>query len=64
MAASNYGTLHPSLAGDKWPEHALDEERAFQMKEVTKREDTLAQLNRDLHKALFVGGYRPLAARR
>ena len=63
--ASNYETLHPSRPGDEWPEHALNEGRAFQINEITKREDTLAQLNRDLHKALFVGGYRPwkIAAR-
>jgi hypothetical protein len=58
-AASNYESLHPIRAGDEWPEHSLGEERAFQINEITKREDTLAQLSRDLRKALFVGGCGP-----
>jgi hypothetical protein len=29
------------------------------MNEITKREDTLAQLSRNLHKALFVGAVGP-----
>ena len=57
-AASNYES-HPSRAGDEWPEHSLGEGRAFQINEITKREDTLAQLSRDLRKALFVGGCGP-----
>ena len=32
---------------------------AFQINEITKREDTLAQLTRNLRKALFVGGCGP-----
>ena len=52
-AASNYES-HPSRAVDEWPEHSLGEGRAFQKNEITKCEDTLAQLSRDLHKALFV----------
>ena len=58
-AASNYESLHPIRAGDEWPEHSLGEGRAFQINEITKCEDTLAQLSWDLHKALFVGGCRP-----
>jgi hypothetical protein len=58
-AASNYESLHPIRAGDEWPEHSLGEERAFQINEITKREYTLAQLSRDLRKALFVGGCGP-----
>jgi hypothetical protein len=46
--ASNYESLHP-----------LGEGRSFQMNEITKREDTLAQLSRNLHKALFVGAVGP-----
>ena len=57
-AASDYES-HPSRAGDEWPEHSLGEGRAFQINEITKCEETLAQLSRDLHKALFVGGRRP-----
>ena len=57
-AASDYES-HPSRAGDEWPEHSLSEGRSFQINEITKCEDTLAQLSRDLHKALFVGGHRP-----
>jgi hypothetical protein len=58
-AASNYESLHPIRAGDEWPEHSLGEGCAFQINEITKREDTLAQLSRDLRKALFVGGCGP-----
>jgi hypothetical protein len=57
--ASNYESLHPIRAGDEWPEHSLGEGCAFQINEITKREDTLAQLSRDLRKALFVGGCGP-----
>jgi hypothetical protein len=56
-AASNYESLHPIRIGDEWPEHSLGD--AFQINEITKREDTLAQLSRDLRKALFVGGCEP-----
>ena len=58
-AASNYESLHPIRAGDEWPEHSLGEGCAFQINEITKREDTLAQLSRDLRKALFVGDCGP-----
>jgi hypothetical protein len=58
-AVSNYESLHPIRAGDEWPEHSLGEGCAFQINEITKREDTLAQLSRDLRKALFVGGCGP-----
>src|SRR4029077_6562575 len=47
-AASDYES-HPSRAGDEWPEHSPGEGRAFQINEITKCEDTLAQLSRDLH---------------
>jgi hypothetical protein len=58
-AASNYESLHPIRAGDEWPGHSLGEGCAFQINEITKREDILAQLSRDLRKALFVGGCGP-----
>jgi hypothetical protein len=58
-AASNYESLHPIRIGDEWPEHSLGDGCAFQINEITKREDTLAQLSRDLRKALFVGGCEP-----
>jgi hypothetical protein len=58
-AASNYESLHPIPIGDEWPEHSLGDGCAFQINEITKREDTLAQLSRDLRKALFVGGCEP-----
>jgi hypothetical protein len=58
-AVSNEESLHPIRAGDEWPEHSLGEGCAFQINEITKREDTLAQLSRDLRKALFVGGCGP-----
>ena len=58
-AASNCESLHPIRIGDEWPEHSLGDGCAFQINEITKREDTLAQLSRDLRKALFVGGCGP-----
>jgi hypothetical protein len=57
-AASDYES-HPSRSEDEWPEHSLGEARAFQINEITKCEETLAQLSRDLHKALFVGDCGP-----
>jgi hypothetical protein len=55
-AASNYES-HPSRAGDEWPEHSLGEGSASQTNEIS--EDTLAQLSRDLHKALLADGSWP-----
>ncbi len=54
-AKTNYEPLHPSRFGDEWAEHAVGEGRSFEMNEIPKREDTLAQLSRDLHRALFSG---------
>ena len=51
-AKTNYEPLHPSRFG-RMAEHAVGEGRSFEMNEIPKREDTLAQLSRDLHRALF-----------
>jgi hypothetical protein len=56
-AVNNYESLHPSRAGDAWQENALGEGGASQMNEIS--EDTLAQLSRDLHKALLADGSWP-----
>ena len=55
-AASKYES-HPSRAEDEWPEHSLGEGSASQMNEIS--EDSLAQLSRDLHKALLADGGWP-----
>jgi hypothetical protein len=52
-ATTHYEPLHPSRFGDEWAEHAVGAGRSFEMNEIPKREDTLAQLSRDLHRALF-----------
>jgi hypothetical protein len=54
-ATTNYEPLHPSRFGEEWAEHAVVEGRSFEMNEIPKREDTLARLSRDLHRALFSG---------
>jgi hypothetical protein len=55
-AASNYESPHPSHAGDEWPEHSLGGGTS-RMNEIS--DDTLAQLSRDLHKALLADGSWP-----
>jgi hypothetical protein len=55
-AVSNEESLHPSGAGDEWQENALGG-GVSQMNEIS--EDTLAQLSRDLHKALLADGSWP-----
>jgi hypothetical protein len=49
-------SLHPSRASDEWQENALGGGTS-QMNEIS--EDTLAQLSRDLHKALLADGGWP-----
>lgn len=53
-AENNYESVHPSRAGDAWQENALGDGGTSQMNEIS--EDTLAQLSRDLHKALLADG--------
>jgi hypothetical protein len=55
-AVSNEESLHPSRASDEWQESALGGGTS-QMNEIS--EDTLAQLSRDLHKALLADGGWP-----
>jgi hypothetical protein len=61
-AVSNEESLQPSRASDEWQESALDGGTS-QMNEIS--EDTLAQLSRDLHKALLAddGWPRNMTAR-
>ena len=55
-AVSNEESRRPSRAGYEWQENALGGSTS-QMNEIS--EDTLAQLSRDLHKALLADGSWP-----
>jgi hypothetical protein len=64
-ATTNCEPLHPARFGDEWVEHAVGEGHSFEINEISKREDTLSQLSRDLHTAVFGGscGRRNMTAR-